>query len=219
MPDLAACAQAGQPPLPLDTSLLGERERLPKQRASLQRAESRPCGRNRDAPSDPGLRNSHRPIYMPQGAPGGSACARGAPPTHAGPQREQRSGARAQCKAESYACYGSKAVAQGRPEGVFAPCSTALGAPRTQPKPKGAEQGWARALPYPVTGGAPCRAGPASLFGGRALQHSNQPRCAVPPQSRQKRPASFAPLGIILRTVAAKQSFPSRPQCLYAEHA
>jgi len=193
MPDLAACAQAGQPPLPLDTSLLGERERLPKQRASLQRAESRPCGRNRDAPSDPGLRNSHRPIYMPQGAPGGSACARGAPPTHAGPQ--------------------------GRPEGVFAPCSTALGAPRTQPKPKGAEQGWARALPYPVTGGAPCRAGPASLFGGRALQHSNQPRCAVPPQSRQKRPASFAPLGIILRTVAAKQSFPSRPQCLYAEHA
>jgi len=35
------------------------------------------------------------------GAPEGSACARGAPPTHAGPQREQRSGARAQCKAES----------------------------------------------------------------------------------------------------------------------
>ena len=65
--DLAACTQAGQPPLSLDTSLFGERERLPKQRASLQRAESRPCGRDRDAPSNPGIRNSHRPCTCRRG--------------------------------------------------------------------------------------------------------------------------------------------------------
>jgi len=120
-------------------------------------------------------------MYMPQGHPKGQRAQEAhLPPTLAHSVSSGRAPA-LNAKRNHPACYGFKAVAQGRPEGVFAPCSTALGPTRPQPKPKGAEQGWARALPYPVTGGTPCRAGPASLFGGRALQHSNQPRCAVPP--------------------------------------